>query len=121
MSLSGPDDQTSIGPLEQYLIEWSITHDMLQRVQQRYRGTQGIKQSSMDSSINLSMNSGTDRDRNTAPSKTVVDALGKTVTATKPIIEHNSSKPVDASKDNGNVNSVLVDVRNTQTNREEVV
>ena len=81
---------------------------MLQRVQQRYRGRQGIKQSSMDSSINLSMNSGTDR--NTAPSKTLVDALGKTVTATKPIIEHNSSKPSNSVQ---NVDSVLVDVQNT--------
>ena len=117
-SPSQPDNQTSIGPLEQDLIELSVNHDMLQRVQQRYRGRQGIKQNSMDSSINLSMNSGTDR--NTAPSKTLVDALGKTVTATKPIIEHNSSKPSNRVQ-NVDSCSVLVDVQNTQTNREEVV
>ena len=75
------------------LIQWSLNPDMIQRVQ-KYRGRQGIRQGSVDS-ISHPVKRGTDRATDGArqTEAVVVEAVGKTVTATKQA-KNSTSEPV---------------------------
>ena len=108
--------RTITDSLEGDLIQWSITPDLIQKVQ-KYRGRLGIRQGSTDSlqlSVSSAVRPSADaRRRETGTSNSVVGGGGTKKSASQPIVNlsNQSSKPAHpASSTPAMPTSVLVDI-----------